>query len=278
MTPATPTRIEHEVARLAVLLGRDLREERLRRHLTIRTIADLTGLGRATIHDIERGRTGSLETYVRLATALRLKAEFEFVDPRRREPLTRRAVDPVHGAMGEAEAAHLRSPGFAVGIDEPFQHYQFAGRADVVAWSAERGALLHIENKTRFPDLQEAFGSFNAKRSYLGAELAARAGIRRWRSETHVIAALWSAEVLRTIRAHAASFASICPDAPDGFGSWWRDEPPVAGRYSILVIFDPAEGRRRDRRRWLGMDELEGARPRYRDYADAVALLGLGGR
>lgn len=273
--PATG-RIDREVARLTVMLGQQVREERIRRHLTIRAVAAIAGLGRATVQDIEAGELGSLETYVRLAEALRLRAEFELADPRRREQSTRRAADPVHAAMGEAQAAHLRALGFAVGIDEPFQHYQFAGRADVVVWSAERAALLHIENRTRFPDLQDSFGSFNAKRSYLGADLAARAGVARWRSEAHVIAALWSAEVLRSVRSHRASFSSVCPDPPDAFEAWWRGDPPLAGQHLVLVAFDPEKGRRRDRRRWIGMDEVAVARPRYRSYADAVALLGLG--
>jgi hypothetical protein len=158
-------------------------------------------------------------------------------------------------------------------MDEPFQHYQFAGRADVVIWSAERAALLHVENRTRFPDLQEAFGAFNGKRRFLGAEIAARAGVPQWRSETHVIAVLWSAEALRPIRSHLASFAAVCPDAPDAFDRWWAGEPPAVGRQSILVLFDPIAGRRRDRRRWAGLTEVAGLRPRYRDYADAVANL-----
>jgi len=271
-------RIGRELSRIAATLGSTIHDERRRRRLSLRQAAELAHVGLGTAQAVEAGKVCSLETYLRLCEGLRLKAEFEFVDPRRRERLARRATDPVHAAMGEAEAGQLRSLGFAVGIDEPFQHYQFAGRADVVAWSAERAALLHIENRTRFPDLQESFGSFNAKRRYLGAELAARAGIKHWRSETHVIAALWSAEVLRTIRAHTSSLASVCPGSVEGFSAWWRGEPPATGRRSILVIFDPAQGRRSDRRRWLGMDELEGARPRYRDYADAVALLRLGGR
>jgi hypothetical protein len=233
-------------------------------------VADLAGVGLTTVHDVESGRPASLETYVRLAHALRLRPKFELTDPRRREPATRRAQDPVHAAMGEAEAEHLRAIGFHVGIDEPFQHYQFAGRADVVAWSAERAALLHVENRTRFPDIQESFGSFNAKRSYLGPDIAVRAGVLRWRSETHVVAALWSAETLRTIRAHAASFASVCPDPSATFESWWRGDPPRSGRHSTMLFFDPIGGGRSDRRRWVGLADLPGLRPRYRDYADAV--------
>lgn len=267
-----------DLARIAVGLGAAVREERRRRGLSLRNVARAAGVALGTAHAVEAGRICSLDTYVRLADALRLNAEFQLVDPRRREPATRRAEDPVHAAMGEAEAALLRGLGYKVGIDEPFQHFQFAGRADLVAWSPERRAFLHIENRTRFPNLQEAFGSFNAKRSYLGAELAARAGVDRWRSETHVIAALWSAEVLHTLRKHEASFASVCPDPSTAWGAWLGGDPPPTGRESILVIFDPAEGRRRDRRRWVGANELLGVRPRYRDYADAVELLGLGDR
>jgi hypothetical protein len=236
-------------------------------------VAGLAEVGLGTAQAVEAGKVCLLETYMRLAAALRLKAEFEFVDPRRREPLTRRAADLVHVAMGEAEAAHLRGLGFAVGIDEPFQHYGFSGRADVVAWSVERAALLHIENRTRFPDIQESFGSFNTKRRYLGREVAGRVGVARWRSETHVMAALWSAEVLRPLRLYRASFESVCPDPPDEFEAWWRGGPPTTGRHSILLIFDPVAGNRRDRRQWAGFAELPDLRPRYRDYADAVAVI-----
>jgi transcriptional regulator with XRE-family HTH domain len=271
-------RVERDLARIAVTLGAAIHDERRRRRLSLRDLADLAAVSLGTAQNAEAGRVCSLETYTRLADALRLRAEFALADPRRREPLTRRAVDPVHAAMGEAEAAHFRGLGFRVGMDEPFQHFQFAGRGDVGVCSVERRALLHIENRTRFPDLQDAFGSFNAKVNYLGAELAERSGVGRWRSETHVIAALWSGEVLHSIRTHAASFASVCPDPVDAFEAWWHGEPLETGHRSILVVFDPARGRRCDRRRWLGIDDLAGARHRYRDYADAVELLRLGGR
>ncbi|HEX7591143.1 MAG TPA: helix-turn-helix transcriptional regulator [Candidatus Limnocylindrales bacterium] len=255
-------------------IGLAVHEERVRSRMTLARLVERSGVAVTTIHDVESGRVGSLETYARLADALRLRAEFQLVDPRRRE-LSGRPVDPVHAAMGEAEAAHLRARGFNVGMDEPFQHYQFSGRADVVAWSVESRALLHIENKTEIPDLQACFGSLNAKRAYLGAELATRCGISRWSSETHVMAGLWSAEVLHAIRMHKASFASVCPDPPEAFDAWWREGSPETGRHSTLVVFDPAERHRGDRRRWLGAEELDGVQPRYRDYADAAHRLGL---
>jgi hypothetical protein len=108
--------------------------------------------------------------------------------------------------------------------------------------------------------------------------LAKRVGVGGWRTETHVIAALWSSEILRTIGMHRASFAAVCPDSVADFEAWWRKDPPAAGRHSILVVLDPAHGIRRDRRRWLGLVDLAGARPRYRGYAEAAELLGLGDR
>jgi hypothetical protein len=194
-------------------------------------------------------------------------------DPRRRKSHSGRDEDPVHAAMADLEAAHLRAHGFNVAIDEPYQHYQFAGRADVVAWSASDRALLHVENRTRFPNQQEAAGSYNAKRAYLGQVLAERLGIRGgFRSETHVLVGLWSAEVLHPVRLRRATFQSLCPDAIDSFQAWWHGHPPTAGRTSAFVLLDPfAAGRMR-----LYVDletAVGGVRPRVRDYAEAARRL-----
>ena len=79
--------------------------------------------------------------------------------------------------MGECEAAHLASVGVTLAIDEPYQHFQFAGRADVLAWNLDERRLLHIENKSRIDDIQELAGAYNAKRVYLAAALGDRLGV-----------------------------------------------------------------------------------------------------
>jgi len=274
----TDDALEREVQHLFAEIGSAVRTERRRRVLTLSTVAEMAGLDASTVHYVESGRPARLETQVRIARALRMRLQVALVDPRKRDRGPARLEDPVHAAMGEAQAARFHSLGLSVGMDEPYQHYQFAGRADVVAWSVERRALLHIENRTRFPNLQEAFGSFNTKREYLGAELAMRAGVASWRSETHVMAVLWSGEGLHAIRIHRAGFASICPDSGEPFRQWWSGEPPCAGRRSALVVFDPVEGRRCDRKGWVSLAESDGVRPRYRDYADALERLRAAGR
>jgi len=223
------------------------------------------------IHWIETGHAASLTSYSRISMALGMTLDFELVDRRRRLAAARQE-DPVHAAMGEALAGQLSSHGLTISLDEPFQHYQFAGRADLLAWSIESRALLHIENRTRFPNLQEAFGSYNAKRAYLPGVVADRIGLTRFEQISHVMVTLWSSEVLHAIRLHAASFRALCPDPLEVFESWWSGRLPGRGpARSVLVVFDPfAAGRRH---RLIGLDQALMTRPRYRDYRDAAERL-----
>jgi hypothetical protein len=261
------------VARMAGSIGQALRGERLRRRWTLRQLAAAAGVSASLIQRLEAGDRGSLEAYARVATALGLRPELTAVDPRKRSDWAPRQEDPVHAAMGEVVARRLRSRGFTAAIDEPYQHYQFAGRADVLAGELERRALLHIENRTRFPNIQDALGSYNAKRAYLPAVLAGRLGIERagWDSVTHVLVVLWSAEALHAVRMHFDTFRSGCPDPATDFEGWWRGDPPSTGRLSSsLIVLDPRAGQRRE---FVGIDEPGALRSRYRGYADAAAAV-----
>jgi hypothetical protein len=140
------------------------------------------------VHAVEHGRPASLETYAAIALALGLEPRLDLIDPRKRATAAR-AEDPVHSAMGELGADRLAGHGFGIAIDEPYQHYQFAGRADLLAWDLASRSLLHVENRTRFPNLQDAIGSYNAKRQYLPAVMAERFGVRGgFATVTHVMA------------------------------------------------------------------------------------------
>lgn len=210
---------------------------------------------------------------VALSAALGLSVELDLVDRKRRDRQSSvREEDPVHAAMGELEARRLRGYGFPVAMDEPYQHYQFSGRADLVAWSVADRALLHLENRTQFPNVQESLGSFNAKRAYLAAELTARLNLRPFLSETHVMVCLWSSEVLHALRIHPETFRVACPDAADGFAAWWSGEHPAPGRSTALIVLDPlADGRQRQ---WIDLETaISIARPRVRGYAEAALRL-----
>jgi len=262
--------------RLAFTAGSAIHNERLRRGWTLRQLASRARVSLARAQAVEAGARASLEMYARLAEALSFRMEIALIDSRRRNASFGREEDPVHSAMGELEAAHLRARGFDVAIDEPYQHYQFAGRADVIAWSLTACALLHIENRTRFPNLQESAGSYNAKRAYFAKILAERLGIRGgFRSETHVLVGLWSAEILHVVRLRKATFASLCPDPIDRFEAWWGGRSPADGRSSTFMLLDPfATGRER---RYVDLDAaVATARPRMRGYTNAAARLGSG--
>jgi hypothetical protein len=207
-----------------------------------------------------------------LAAPLGLRVEMDLVPGRRAFGTSRTIEDVVHAAMGELEAGHLKRLGYAVAIDDPYQHRQFAGRADVVAWSREPAALLHIENRTRFPNIQEAAGAWNAKHAYLAPVIAERLGVRRFRSVTHVMACLWSAEVLHALRIRAATFRSLCPDPSDAFDEWWRGTSTAAGTSTTLILLDPfASGRQK---RWIDLEvALSSARPMISGYAEAAQRL-----
>jgi transcriptional regulator with XRE-family HTH domain len=269
---------EQASLRARIGFGAQIRAERMRRRWTLRTLAERAGVSSSAVAFVEAGRPASGATYARLASAMNLRLEIGLVDPRRANGGAPRVADFVHAAMGDTEASHLQALGFEVDLDAPYQHYQFAGRADLVAVDHDRSALLHVENRTRFPDLQEAFGSYNAKRAYLGQELASRLGTKRaWRSETHVMVGLWSAEVIHAVRIRSASFRSVCPDPPDAFAGWWSGQPPERGRVSTFVILDPDPGLENDqrsrRRRFAGLADALRADPRYRGYAEAALAL-----
>jgi transcriptional regulator with XRE-family HTH domain len=245
-----------------------VRDARIARGWSATELAKRAGMSTAFVYLIESGRSGSAEAAVRLATALGHQVEIDLVDPKRATTgRTDLSVDFVHSAIGEFEAGRLRQIGFPVGMDEPYQHYQYAGRADLVAWDLEQRALLHIENRTRFPDVQDTAGVYNAKRAYLGESLAARLGIARWASETHVLAGLWSWEVLHAVRQRPETFRALCPAPVEAFSRWWDGSLATPERSSVFVVLDPlANGRQRA---FVGLDEALTVRARYRGYADA---------
>jgi transcriptional regulator with XRE-family HTH domain len=267
--PATP-RAEAELRRVAAALGVRIRDARLARGWSVVELADRAGLSPDMVYRVESGAPASAGTAARLAVALDRRLEIDIVE-RRRKSGANLSVDIIHSAMGELEATALRRLGYGVGMDEPYQHYQFAGRADLVAWDLDRRALLHLENRTRFPDFQEMAGAYNAKRAYLGAALAQRLGVRRWAAETHVIVALWTAEVVHLLRLRTASFRALCPDDQEIVERWWSGEPPTAGSTSSLIVLDPLAGGRRER--FVGLDGALTARTRHRGYAEVRAGL-----
>jgi transcriptional regulator with XRE-family HTH domain len=274
MRPPTPA-ADALASRFAARVGVAIWEERVRRQWTTRDVASRARVSAATISNVEAGRRSSLAVYARLAEALGLSLDVTL--EARRRGRSRERTDLVHAAMGDIEAGWLHALGYDVAIDHPCQHYQFAGRADVLAWTLEPPALLHIENRTRFPDLQEAAGSYNAKRQYLAKVVAGQLGVARFASQTHVMVGLWSAEVIHSLRLRSATFQAIGPDSRERLDAWLKGDPPAGGTSSSVVLLDPfASGRQAS---IVGLEHvLAGTRPRIRGYREAADRLRADGR
>ncbi|MFN8518830.1 MAG: helix-turn-helix transcriptional regulator [Chloroflexota bacterium] len=277
MSPGVPAQPSTDgpiarVNQISVEVGAVVRDARRRRGWGMRDLARRAAISTGMVQRVEAGERASLTVYARLAQALGIGLNVQMTDAQR--PTTRRQdSDLVHAAMGEIEVSELAARGYAMALDEPWQHYHFAGRADVVAWDLERQALLHIENKGQLPDVQDGIGRFKATQAYLGGVMWERRGLSgRPRSETHVLAVLWSAEVLRVMRRQPSTFRATWPDPMTAFEGWLRGEPPAPGAHATLVLLDPfASGRQR---RMVGIDEALGdVRPRVAGYAEAAARL-----
>lgn len=288
---AEPT-VTTEVDRIACRVGTRIRDRRRQLGRTIAQVAASALVAETTVQKVEKGARGSLEMYVRIASAIEMTLDIDLVAalgdspdlgsadaeatvsvPRIRGAISGGEADIVHALMGEQEISMLVKHGIQCGVDEPWRHYQYAGRADVLGWDLTRRALLHNENKTRFPDVQDAVGRYNGERAYLGESCWERLGMSGPpRSETHVIVALWSLEVLEVIRAYPGTFGAACPHPPDAFLAWLAGKPPTQGTTSSLVLYDPfATG---SQPRFASLRQvLDGVGPRIEGYAAAAELI-----
>jgi transcriptional regulator with XRE-family HTH domain len=278
--PRVGTAAPAVTARLATVasgLEAQVREARLRRRWTTERLAAKAGVSRTLVYLVERGERSTIETYARLGAALGLRLEASLDDPRSRVRPPR-AEDPVHAAIVDLLAARYAAQGRLVTADEPFQHYQFAGRADLAVIDPAGPHLLHHEVKTAIPNVGELAGAWNVKRQYLARALAERHAMRDgFRSVTHVLTVAWTAECLRVLRLREASIRSLGPDDAAAFSAWWQGDVPVAPRATATVVFlDPIERPRAAA--WVGLDALGDARPRHDGYAALLGALRAAGR
>ena len=269
--PWTPGDTELQRSRLCGRLGVALRAGRNARGWTLQAVADAAGLSPAAVARLESGGAGGLATYLRLADVLGLRLTWELQSL----AATLEAEDAVHAAMAEVQARRFGTASRQVLIDEPYQHFRFAGRGDLVVVDRARSALHHSENKTRIVNVGELSGSFNAKCRWLGGDVAERSGVRRFTSESHTLVLLWSEEVLAVARMLGRTLRALGPHGTGAFGAWWDGIPPV-GVHRGIVVLDPID-RGTAQPQWIGLDEALETRSRYRGYADASQELRAAG-
>jgi transcriptional regulator with XRE-family HTH domain len=196
---------------MASTAAEQLATARRSKRWTLAELAGRAGISTSAAQAAEAGQPMSLDTYARLAAALGLRPSLSFESGRAGSTrvMTR---DVVHSAMGECEAAHLARLGLTVAMDEPYQHYQFARRADVLAWDLANSRLLH--NREQVTNRGRPGARRRLQRETcltLPPAIGERLGVgpRGWQTVSHVLVALWSSEVLHALRMRTATFRAL---------------------------------------------------------------------
>ena len=152
-----------------------MRAVRIKRRLRQADVARLARVSTATISRIERGHFGRLSwsTIERVAAALEIRLDLV---ARWRGGDLDRLVNSKHAGLHESVArAFARMPAWQARPEVSFSIYGERGVVDVLAWHAERRALLVIELKTSIVDINDLMGTIDRKRR-LGRTIAASQG------------------------------------------------------------------------------------------------------
>ncbi|HXQ95398.1 MAG TPA: helix-turn-helix transcriptional regulator [Candidatus Acidoferrales bacterium] len=222
--------------------GTAIRTLRLRRRWRQEDLARAAHASRSVVSRIERGHVDGvgIERTRRIAAALEARVS---VDLRWRGGEIARLLDQRHAAMQEGLAARLgRLVGWQFVAEASFSVYGERGSIDLLAWHAQRQALLVIELKSELPDLQDLLATLDRKRR-LAPVIA---GERGWRPR---VVAAWvvleeSHGNRRRVATHEAVLRHSYPVGARQMSRWLvRPDSPVAA-LSFLTIARPGIGRR----------------------------------
>jgi len=155
--------------------GAALRAVRIRRGWRQSDLARAAGVSEATVSRVERGHLAETPLSRVRAIAAPLEIRVELL-PRSRGGDVDRVVNARHAALSEAVIAWLgRFPGWVVRPEVSYSWFGERGVVDVIAWHAERTAMLEIELKTTIVDSGELLATMDRRRR-LGDKIAAPIG------------------------------------------------------------------------------------------------------
>ena len=204
---------------------------------------DLSALSRVSqsgISRVERGiaETMSLADLDRIARALNIRLS---VDAWWRGGELARLMDAGHAAIVEYIVGLLRAAGWQVLVEYTFNVFGERGSVDIVAWHAERRALLLVEVKTRIADLQEMLSTFARKLRLVPPLLAESEG---WRPAVvgRLIVASGTTANRRVIAAHPSTFETTFPLHAHDARRWLRD--PTGDLAAVWLVTPGVVGTR----------------------------------
>lgn len=145
-------------------LGASFRAVRIRRGQRQSDTAKFARVSPATVSRIERGHLGpmTVDRIRAVGAALDIRVE---IGARWRGGELDRLVNARHSALHEAAARWFTRHGvWSLAPEASFSIYGERGFIDLLAWQANRRALLVIELKSELVDVQELIGSVDRKR------------------------------------------------------------------------------------------------------------------
>lgn len=222
-------------------VGSTFRAVRIRRKLRQVDVARMADVSSATISRTERGHFEllSLATVERVFSVLDIRLELV---PRWRGGDLDRLMNAGHGALHESVArAFAQMPAWEARPEVSFSIYGERGVVDVLAWHAERRAVLVIELKTELVDINELMGTLDRKRR-LGPAIAREFGWNAAATSAWVIVAE-SRTNRRRIAAHQAVLRAAFPAEGPAMRRWL--EAPIGPIAALSTWSGPAGSRAR---------------------------------
>lgn len=221
---------------LAIRLSR---ERKGRRQLDV---AEEVGVTRQCVSLLERGQLGSFSVHTVRAIAAAVGIDLPFA-PRGRGAQLDRLIDEEHSSMVDEVVRRLAVEGWEAMVEFSFNDFGDRGSVDILAWHAERRALLVIETKSRLANLGETCRALDIKARVV-PRLAAQA--RGWRAEAVgvVLVVQESSRERAAVARREAIFSTSFPVRALGLREWLRrPDRPVRGLWFLRDATTSCVGR-----------------------------------
>ena len=237
----------------------------MRLGLSQQTLADLAGVTRGYIANIELGRANpTLDCTMAIARALGLELELVV-----RSPITsddRRQRDLVHARCSGYVDRRLRSHGWETAREVEVVHGRSHGWIDLLAFEPTSGTLLVIEIKTWLDDV----GAIERQLAWYersGWGIAQSLGWHPRRSLSWLLV-LATEEVDASLRATRSLIDRSFPRRAGAMAADLLAQDRLGPVPRGLALIDPSSRRRQ----WLIRARIDGRRSQapYNDYADAA--------
>jgi transcriptional regulator with XRE-family HTH domain len=211
-----------------VRVGRIARTLRRRRGWRQRDLAIRSNVSQQTVSLIERGlsRDASLTKIERVLGAL--EAEVDLVVRWRGGELDR-VLDEGHAVLVGQVAAELASAGWLVEIELTYSRFGERGSIDVIAFHADRSALLVVEVKTEVASVEATVRKHDEKARLARTVVLERLG---WsvRSTSRLLVLPAASTPRRHVARHAAVFDRAYPLRGANLRAWLREPSgPISG-------------------------------------------------